>query len=106
MEQMHFLCFQNLNNGSENEFTMKMFSSPALYSQDERSPTPGKQGSGGPLSLPHTPGGITKEIKGQARPRVYRAGDGGSWDKREGGPSAPKSHSAIQDRLDTLPGSR
>lgn len=24
MEQMHFLCFQNFNNGSVNKFTMKM----------------------------------------------------------------------------------
>lgn len=54
MEQMHFLCLQNFNNGSENKFTMKMQSSPALYRQGEvtslqvsRAPT------GLPLCRPH-----------------------------------------------------
>lgn len=35
MEQMHFLCLQNFNNGSENKFAMKMQSSPALHRQGE-----------------------------------------------------------------------
>lgn len=85
MEQMHFLCFQDFNNGLKKQTYRENAGRSALCRQRRSEPHSGKQ-----CWRPSLPPS-SKENKGRARPRVDRGFFPGSGNMRSRGPDPSTS---------------